>query len=267
MFDFTLALLLFTVSIPGIVIVVPRSLKQLSGTIESKLPEGKKLPPMPVITLIQILQSVILVAASVALGVFFAPRVGLEAPFFTALVRGSGIVAALPNPVVVVGLSAAGSAVFLLLYYGVLRPWMGPETADAMDGFRNQLGLLSRVLYGGVVEEVLTRWGLMSFLTWLASLVLPPVAAVWVAIVVTGIIFGLGHIPSYAGAGCDLTRPLVTTMIVLNLLAGIIFGYLFWQHGLLAAIVSHMLFHLFWFPIDKARLSRQRTGSYAAELG
>jgi len=45
-------------------------------------------------------------------------------------------------------------------------------------------------------------------------------------------------------------------MLVLNLLAGVIFGYLFWQHGLLAAIISPMLFQLVWFPVDKARMSR-----------
>lgn len=264
MFDFTLATALFAVSTPGILVVVARSLGQVRTTIETKTPEAKSPPSTPVLVTVQIVQSLVLVAVSVALGAFFAPRVGLEAPFFTAVVRGSDVIAALPNPVAVVGLSAAGSAVFLVLYYGALRRWMGPETADTMDRFRDKLGLASRVLYGGIVEEVLTRWGLMSFLTWLVSLVMPPVPAVWLAIVVTGIIFGLGHIPSYVGAGCSLTMPLVTTMIVLNLLAGVIFGYLFWQHGLLAAIVSHMLFHLFWFPFDKAHLSRRKRGISAA---
>lgn len=256
MFDFALAALIFGISVPGVVIVVPRMLRRMEATIREKLPAGKSLPARPVLALAQILQSLILVAGASLLGAFFAPRVGLEAPFLTAIIRGEGALAALPNPLPIVGISVVGSALFLLLYYAVLRPWMDSNTADTMDGLRNELGLASRVFYGGVVEEVLTRWGLMSLFVWSALLVLPETAAFWTAIVVTGVIFGLGHIPAYRGAGCAPTVPLITTMLVLNLFAGVIFGYLFWQHGLLAAVISHMLFHLLWFPIDKARMSR-----------
>jgi hypothetical protein len=265
MFNWTLALVLFAVSLPGIAITVPRSLKQMSTTVATRLPEGKTMPPMPVLILLQTVQSAILVAGFAVLGVFFAPRVGLEAPFFTALAGQGSLFQNLPNPVPVLLWSVAGSALFISLYYRVLRPWMDTETAARMDDMRNTLGLAARILYGGVVEEVLTRWGLMSFLLWVCGLFLPQLVAVWVAIVVTGVVFGLGHLPSYVGAGCRKSTALITTMIVLNLLAGVIFGYLFWQHGLLAAIISHMLFHLFWYPFDKAHLSRQRRGSLAAQ--
>jgi hypothetical protein len=39
-------------------------------------------------------------------------------------------------------------------------------------------------------------------------------------------------------------------MISLNLWASLIFGWLFWQYGLLAAMLAHMLFHLVWWPFD-----------------
>jgi hypothetical protein len=220
---------------------------------------------MPVLILVQTVQSLVLVAVFAVLGVLFAPRVGLEAPFFAALVGNANLMQSLSNPVPVLLWSVAGSALFILLYYRVLRPWMDAETAARMDDMRNTLGLAARILYGGVVEEVLTRWGLMSLLLWVCDLFLPQLVAVWVAIVATGVIFGLGHLPSYVGAGCRRSTALITTMIVLNLLGGAIFGYLFWQHGLLAAIISHMLFHLFWYPFDKAHLSRERRGSLAAQ--
>ncbi|NBC30942.1 MAG: CPBP family intramembrane metalloprotease [Spirochaetes bacterium] len=261
MFNWTLALILFAVSLPGIAITVPRSLKQISATIANRLPEGKTLPPMPTLILLQTVQSLVLVAAFTLLGGFFAPRVGLEAPFFSAMAGHGNLVQSLPNPLPVVLLSAGGSLAFMLLYYGLLRPWMDTETADRMDEMRNTLGLGARILYGGIVEEVLTRWGLMSVLLWVFALFLPQIVAVWVAIVVTGVIFGLGHIPSYVGAGCRKSASLFTTQILLNLLAGVIFGYLFRQHGLLAAMLSHMLFHLFWYPVDKARMLRRQRNS------
>ncbi|MDQ0903305.1 hypothetical protein QFZ80_007133 [Paenibacillus sp. V4I7] len=47
------------------------------------------------------------------------------------------------------------------------------------------------------------------------------------SIIVSGIAFAAGHAPSYAAA-----------------------GWLFWKHGLAAAIVAHMLVHAAWLPLD-----------------
>lgn len=254
MFDLKLALVIFAVTVPGIVLTVPRTLKSMEKLLKEKTPAGKKVPPMPVLVLLAVLQSAILAAGFSALGTVFAPKVGLEAPFFAAVASGGDIAAALPDPLPVLGLSAAGSAVFLVLYYGIFCRWMNWETVEAFDGFRQRLGISSRLLYGGIVEEVLTRWGIMPLLAWFAGLVWSPATSMWIAIVVTGIIFAVGHIPSYVGAGCKKGLPLYTTQLVLNLWAALFFGYLFWHYGLLAAMVSHMLFHLIWYPFDAARM-------------
>jgi hypothetical protein len=39
-------------------------------------------------------------------------------------------------------------------------------------------------------------------------------------------------------------------LIILNLWATLICGWLFWQYGLLAAMIAHMLYHLVWLPFD-----------------
>lgn len=142
---------------------------------------------------------------------------------------------------------------FLFLYYGVFRPRLDRGTLRALEGLRNGIGIWGRVLYGGIAEEVLSRWGLMSALAWLFSLPLGEgsYTAMWLAIVVSGILFGLGHAPSYLAAGCRRTPAFVSTMLVLNLWASLIFGWLFWQYGLLAAMVAHALFHLVWWPVDR----------------
>jgi hypothetical protein len=41
-----------------------------------------------------------------------------------------------------------------------------------------------------------------------------------------------------------LTTMLVVRALVLNGIAGIIFGYLYWKHGLEAAMIGHMSAHL-----------------------
>jgi hypothetical protein len=252
MFDLRTALLILAVSLPGIALMVPSSLRELGGSLAKRLPEGKTLPPKPVLIAAQLVQSVLLVGGLTAVGTALAHRVGLGAPVFRAIAHGTGVAQALPNPLPVVLISLAGSAIFLVTYYALLRPWLGETTARAMDGFRNRLGIGLRILYGGIVEEVITRWGLMSFLAWVAAFLLPETAAIWTAIVLSGVLFGLGHLPSYLAAGCERSPALVITQVVLNLFASLVFGYLFWQYGLLAAMISHALFHLAWYPIDIA---------------
>jgi hypothetical protein len=43
---------------------------------------------------------------------------------------------------------------------------------------------------------------------------------------------------------------LLGLMIILNLWATLICGWLFWQYGLLAAMLAVILYHLVWLPLD-----------------
>ena len=90
-------------------------------------------------------------------------------------------------------------------------------------------------------------------------------AVVWFAIVVSGVLFGLVHAPSYLAAGCRKSPMFFTAVISLNLGASLIFGWLYWQVGLEAAMIGHMLFHLVWWPFD-AVLYRARPEQDGLEL-
>jgi hypothetical protein len=247
------------VCIPGILITVGGTLKMMEERIRESLPEGKEPPPRALLVLVSSLQSLILMAVAAAVGTLLAPRVGLAAPFFEALVSGEPLWPALEPmlvPSLIVGI--AGALLFVAAYYGFFRPRLDRQTVEAMEGLRNGLGVWGRVLYGGIAEEVLTRWGLMTLLVWLGSLLVPGSSGtgsasptiVWTAIVISGILFGLGHAPSYLAAGCRRTPMFFAAMLCLNLWASLIFGWLYWQYGLLAAMMGHMLFHLVWWPFD-----------------
>jgi hypothetical protein len=47
-----------------------------------------------------------------------------------------------------------------------------------------------------------------------------------------------------------------TLFIFLNLYAGLLFGWFYWRYGLWAAMVGHSLFHLIWYPLDRAAYRR-----------
>jgi len=61
---------------------------------------------------------------------------------------------------------------------------------------------------------------------------------VWSAIVITSIIFGLGHLPA-TSAIIDLTPLVIARAIVLNGVAGLVLGWLYWKRSLESAIIAH----------------------------
>lgn len=253
MFSWPLFLCLVLVSVPGLVVTIPALVRRLEKMATDKLPPGKTLPPRAVIVAAALVQSLLLVAAASAVGTALAPRVGLAAPFFEALAFGQPVWEALATqllPALVLGVG--GALVIVAAYYLFFRPRLDGQTVRSMEGLRMDLGLGARLLYGGIVEEVMFRWGVMTLLAWVAAELFggPTPAVMWTVIVLSGVLFGLGHLPSYRTAGCQVTPLFLGLMIVLNLWATLICGWLFWQYGLLAAMIAHMLYHLVWMPFD-----------------
>jgi hypothetical protein len=253
MFDWKLFLVLVLVCVPGVLVVLPGLLSTVEATARKRMPEGKELPSRQAMLAGMGGQSLVIIALAAAAGTALAPRVGLGAPFFQALVAGEPAWPALrPQLLPTLGLSVAGTFVFLAAYYGFFRRHLDPETAHTVDKLRNKLGIWGRVLYGGVVEEVLMRWGLMTVLVWLGTLLVgePSAGVIWVVILLTGVLFGLGHAPSYVAAGARPSPMFFALAVVLNLWVGAIVAWLYWHYGLEAAMIGHALFHLVWWPVD-----------------
>lgn len=111
--------------------------------------------------------------------------------------------------------------------------------------------LAVKVLYGGIVEEVLMRWGLMTTLIWLPWRFLqkkagsPRVSYVLGAIFFAALLFGAGHLPAAAALmGGNLTTSVVVFVILGNCVPGVMFGYLYWRYGIEAAMMAHALAHV-----------------------
>lgn len=253
MFNWGLFLCLAFVSVPGLLVAIPNLMGRLEKTAVDRMPSAKPLPPRSVIVTATLVQSLLLVSTAAAVGTALAPQVGLEAPFFEALVSGQPLWAALePQLLPALILGIGGALAIVAAYYLLFRPRLDGQTVYSMEELRMELGPWARLLYGGVVEEVLFRWGVMTLLAWIGAELFggPTPALMWTVIVVSGMLFGIGHLPSYRLAGCQVTPLFLALMIVLNLWATLICGWLFWQYGLLAAMIAHMLYHLVWLPFD-----------------
>ena len=115
--------------------------------------------------------------------------------------------------------------------------------------------LVVKLLYGGITEELLVRWGVMTLLLWLGWRVvqrgkgLPGKALVAVAVLLSALLFAVGHLPAAQAMAGVLTPPVVLFVLVGNTAFGLLAGALFARRGLEAAIVAHVLAHLLSHPL------------------
>jgi hypothetical protein len=230
-------ILLWSAGTLGAVTVAVGVLPQISA----KMP----LPaPLWLITLASVFQSALVVALAVWSGTALAPAVGLRAPAFEAAATRRPVMPAL-KPQVLPGLIAGVLGGLLLFVSLRLSP-------AAIAGLQDQFSppLYARMLYGGITEEVLLRWGLMTAFTWLAwryvqgkrGDVNPGLT--WLAIAVSALLFGVGHLPVASYLIGSLNGPVVVFVVGLNATFGLLFGWLFWRRGLESAMVAHAVTHL-----------------------
>jgi membrane protease YdiL (CAAX protease family) len=221
----------------GAVSVTVMVLPQLSA--ELTLPA-----PLWLIALAGVLQSGLLLALATWAGVALTPTVGFRAPLFEAAATRRPIPTELWSQLRA-GVYAGVPAGLALLMFTRFSP---SEIARLAGRFEPPL--LARLLYGGITEEVLLRWGVMTSFTWLmwrllqrpGEAVRP--AYVSFAIVASALVFGLGHLPAAHFLLGGLTPSTLSWVIGVNTSFGLLFGWLFWRRGLESAMIAHATTHL-----------------------
>ena len=207
------------------------------------IPEEKLPAPKSVLVLAQIVQSVVMLSVAVFAGLYIAKKVGLGAPYLEDWLTGESVHDGLKSVLitsVVLGMLAGGFIFFLDRV--VFALYIEPVTASQAQPALWQRFLVS--FYGGICEELFMRLFLMSLFVWLFSKIKRTInghatdLGVWSAIILVSVIFGLGHLPMTARF-IGITPLVVVRAIVLNGIAGIVFGWLYWKKGLESAIVSH----------------------------
>lgn len=209
------------------------------------VPPGTVLPmPMWMLKLLSLIQPTVLLLVAVWGGVRLASRVDLHAPVCEAVCTGTSIRSAL-RPQGVPGLVGAIASGVGLVAAGLVTPTALAEVQRLFDP-----PLATRLLYGGITEEVLVRWGLMTFLLWagwrlFGSEAQPPGSVLaWGAIALAALLFGVGHLPVAFTLAEEVTGGVIAYIVGANSAFGVLFGYLFWRYGLEAAIIAHGGAHL-----------------------
>lgn len=199
--------------------------------------------PLWLILTASLLQSGVLLALAVWAGVALSRPLGLRAPVMHAIADRSAWWTA-AKPQIVPGLVGGVIAGAVLVMALNAAPAALREAGAALT-----IPLAARVLYGGITEEILMRWGVMTLLAWLGWRILargvgtPRPMHLWAAALVAALAFGIGHLPAVTAMGIALDPKVVTYVIVGNTVPGFLFGVLYARWGLESAFLAHALAH------------------------
>lgn len=195
---------------------------------------------------IQFVGQIVLYALLIWAGLKLSAHLNLGAPALESWIRGE---------TQVIGLRAVGSAMLIGLLAGI-----GILLLDVYlfsPRLQDQLQVLGTVanppawqgflasFYGGIVEEVMNRLFLLTLLAWLFSKLShtaegrPTTVGMWIAVLVSGLIFGIAHLPAASEMGIQLTPLYVGRTLLLNGV-GVLFGWLYWKRGLETAMLAHI---------------------------
>lgn len=132
------------------------------------IPAEKEIPPIPMLKLLSLIQQSVILSVAVLVGVVLASKVGLSSPVAEAAASGGDAVSAFKPQIIPGIIGGLAGGLSLVLIAAVLKPFLSPEMLARLGEFGNILPLPTRLLYGGIIEELLLRWGLMTLLVWAA---------------------------------------------------------------------------------------------------
>jgi membrane protease YdiL (CAAX protease family) len=221
------------------------------STLWLDLPISEELPiPLTVVKLLNLISPTFLLSIAVLVGVTLADKVSLSAPLAEAISNNTLPKLAAIKPLIIPGLmGGAIGGIMLSAWFLFWRSALPIDFITKAEELSKNTPFLTRILYGGITEEIIMRWGLMTFLVWVIGLVLqkaegtPHIGSVILAIVISSFVFGFGHLPIAFALSSQVTTSLVLYVVIGNSLFGLIAGYLYWHTGLEAAMIAHVLVH------------------------
>lgn len=195
---------------------------------------------IPVVLLVSLVQTTVLLSIVIFLGMHLGRKIGFGTPLLGEVLARNVSKEKL-TLVISIGLKLGLLTGALIIAFDfVFQLFIDPITtvnAPLWQGFL-------AAFYGGIVEELLLRFFLMTLIVWVLWRFVqkgagaPSNLVIWTAIIFAAVLFGLGHLPATATL-TTITPLIVFRAIFLNGVGGVVFGWLYWKRGLEAAIVAH----------------------------
>lgn len=206
--------------------------------------------PLALIFVAQFIQSLILFSVSIFFGLILSEKIGFKLPLFEAILEKRDykkIVKNILGNSILIGITVAIIIYILDIFFASKGTIISTH-----EIYAPAWQTLLAAFYGGIVEEILMRLFLMTFFIWISMKLFRQKQAkkinTIISIIITAVIFGLGHLPITASI-TDINILIIGRAIVLNGIAGVVFGWLFWKKGLESAMIAHFTADIFLLTI------------------
>lgn len=234
--------ILFGAAILGSIAILPYGLRIAKESTNKKPIKFSQ----NILLLLSLLQNGILFAIVISIGLIAQRQIGLSDPFLQSTIFGNGTSLAVVEHFIIALILGIVSGSVLLVADLLFLPHLSKkllDTALKTTQFEN----FSASFYGGINEELLTRLFGISVVAWLLSRIwhtptgLPTAGVFWIANIFLALLFALGHLPALKAIVGKISSVLLTRTLVLNMVVGIICGWLFWNYGIVAAMIAHFI--------------------------
>lgn len=127
-----------------------------------------------------------------------------------------------------------------------------PQVAATYQGKPSFAYWMASVFYGGVIEEVMLRLFIMSFIAFAAWKLFfrreanPPTGVLIAANIIAALFFAAGHLPSTMQMFGEMTPMILLRCFLLNGAGGLVFGYLYRKYGIQYSMMAHAGAHIVW---------------------
>lgn len=186
-----LGLILFCLGIIGVLSILTMKIP-LPPEVEVILKD--KFTPQQ-IKLLTLINPTIMLVIAIIVGTVLYQKVNLEVPILEKLV---GVKKDDLNTSSILKYGILGgvtAGILLIIVSLILNPILPAEFLELGESLKPTLA--ARFLYGGLTEEILMRFGLMTSVIWITSNLFKGTKPIvyWIGIIVAAIIFALGHFP------------------------------------------------------------------------
>lgn len=198
-------------------------------------------PQVQVPRAVLLIQPAIITMLCALLGWWTLPRTGLDAPVLRALLGKADWSAPLRR-----GLPAAAAVAVVVTL--ILVAYARGTAGVALGMPQLDIPLITRLGYGGVGEEIIARWGLLTaFMALALRLGQTRSAAFWAANSLAALLFALGHFGVLFALMPHPPLWLLIAVVLGNFIPAAAFGWLYRSFGIESAMLAHGGAHaLFW---------------------
>lgn len=236
-----LGILLFILGFVGILTIL---------TMEIPIPENIKQEIEKLFTpfqfkLLSLINPTIILIVLVTIGTLLYDKVNFKLPIFEKIAFKRKIKIEWKSILIFGILGGILSGTLLTIISNAFQDYIPSELQ------KFQPNVLNRFLYGGITEEILMRFGIMTLVVWIISQISKNKNSwiYWLGIVISSFLFGIGHLPMVNNLVSNPTTELIFYIILGNSIGGLIFGWLYWKKGLETAMIAHIFTHLVFLTV------------------